>query len=407
MDNPILIVGTIILVAFAIGQLFRRIGVPQVVGFIIAGVLLGPSVLSLVPPEFNDNLTFISEIALGLIGFDMGGHLRFSELRRLGKSILLIVLCEATGAFVLVGLGTYTVTQSIPSALIFGALASATAPAATVDVLAEYESAGPLTTTLLAVVGLDDGLSLVLFSVAAALAEASLRGTMVSGFEMLRLPLLEIGESLAIGALFGLALNAIMGRLNGRHDNMAIAIAVVFICVGLAGPLHISLILTTMVMGMVVVNRDAAHGEYIRFTIEQAGPVIYVLFFALIGTRLRLELLPAMGLIGVLYVVLRSGGKYVGARLGGQLGGAEPAVRDNLGLALLSQAGVAIGLAMGSYTRFCECGALGEELGTLVLNVITATTLVVQIIGPIGVKLAITRAGEVGRARETALQAGN
>jgi Kef-type K+ transport system membrane component KefB len=399
MTNMLFLLGFIILAASAVGQLFRRLGIPQVVGFIIAGVILGPSALSIIPIEMNDNLSFLSEIALGLIGFDMGGHLRFTELRRLGKSILFIVMFEAFGAFALVASGVYLISRSVPTALVFGALASATAPAATVDVLAEYQSDGPLTTTLLAVVGLDDAVSLLLFSAAAAIAEAYLRGTSVSVLAMMEIPLIEISESILIGAGFGLALNWIMRRINGRHDNMAIAIAAVFMCVGLSDPLHISLILTSMVMGIVVVNRNHEHGDYIRFTIEQAGPVIYVLFFALIGARLRIDLLPAMGAIGIAYVVLRSTGKYAGAWIGGRLGEAEPAVQKNLGLALLSQAGVAIGLAMSSYDRFCACGELGEEIGELVLNVITATTLVVQIIGPIGVKIAITRAGEVGKAR--------
>jgi Kef-type K+ transport system membrane component KefB len=159
-----------------------------------------------------------------------------------------------------------------------------------------------------------------------------------------------------------------------------------------------SLILTTMVMGMTVVNRAPEHGRNIRYTIEQAGPVIYVLFFALVGARFQISLLPTMGSLGVAYVVLRSIGKLFGAWAGGTVGGADPEVRNNLGLGLLSQAGVAIGLALASYERFCECGPEGETLGFTIISVITATTFVVQIFGPIGVKIAITRAGEIGRA---------
>ncbi len=398
MSSVILLLGVALLLAFAVGQVFRKLGIPQVVGFIVAGVFMGPSFLGLIPSELNQNLTFISDIVLGLIGFDMGGHLHFAELRHLGKSIIWIVVMNVLGAFVLVAGGVYLITRSLPTALIFGALATATAPAATVDVLAEYKAEGPLTTTLLAVIGVDDALSLLLFSIAAALAEGVLNGAGVSWLAMLELPFIEIGESLLIGLGLGYGMSVIMKRLDGRHDNMAVAIAVVFVAVGLSGPLHISLILTTMVMGIVIVNQDAKHAEHIRFTIEQAGPVLYVLFFALIGARLHVELLPAMGLLGVAYILLRAAGKYLGAWVGAVLGGAAPIVRDNLGLALLSQAGVAIGLALGSYDRFCACGALGEELAALVLNVITATTLVVQLIGPIGVKLAILRAGEIGGA---------
>lgn len=148
---------------------------------------------------------------------------------------------------------------------------------------------------------------------------------------------------------------------------------------------------------MVVVNRSPEQGKHIRLTIEQAGPVIYVLFFALVGARFQVKLLPTMGLLGVAYVLLRSHGKLVGAWLGGTFGGADPAVRNNLGFGLLSQAGVAIGLALASADRFSAYGEEGESLGYLIINVITVTTFVVQIIGPFFVKFAIGRAGEIGR----------
>lgn len=398
--NILAVIGLLIAVSFLGSKAFQRVGIPQVVGFIVIGVVLGPSLLNIVPPELSEELIFISEIALGLIGFDMGSHLLFGELRKLGRSIVFILLLEAFGAFALVTAGVYVITQSWHTALIFGAVSSATAPAATVDVLAEYDAKGPLTTTLLAVVGLDDALSLLLFSIIAALTECLMAQSGVPPLlSVLGLPLVEIGGSVVLGFAMGMLLDFIMCRMKRRHDAMAISIGFVFVCVGLSQALGFSLILTTMVMGTATVNRCAEHGRHIRFTIEQAGPVIYVLFFTLVGARFQIALLPTMGLLGIAYVLLRSTGKFVGAWLGGTLGGARPAVRNNLGLGLLSQAGVAIGLALASYDRFCIYGEAGEALGSMVLSVITATTFLVQIIGPIGVKLAISRAGEIGRAK--------
>jgi Kef-type K+ transport system membrane component KefB len=397
--NILAVIGLIIAVSFLGSKLFQRFGVPQVVGFIVIGVILGPSALNIVPLELSRELIFVSEIALGLIGFDIGSHLLLGDLRRLGRSILFILLFEAVGTFVLVTLGIYAITQSLHTALIFGALASATAPAATVDVLAEYDAKGPLTTTLLAVVGMDDALALVLFSVAAALAESLLAAAgPPSWLQVLQLPLIEIGGSLVLGVGLGLLLDRIMCRMKVQHDAMAVSIGFVFMGVGMSEAFGFSLILTTMILGMVVVNRCPEHGRHIRYTIEQAGPVIYVLFFTLVGARFQISLLPTMGLLGVAYVLLRSGGKFFGAWLGGTVGGAEPAVRNNLGLGLLSQAGVAIGLALSSASRFSAYGEEGQALGALIINVITATTFVVQIVGPICVKLAISRAGEIGRA---------
>jgi Kef-type K+ transport system membrane component KefB len=216
--------------------------------------------------------------------------------------------------------------------------------------------------------------------------------------QILELPLVEIGGALALGMAAGLVLDLILRHMHSFHDAMAVSIGFVFLCVGLSEAVGFSLILTTMVMGVTVVNRLPEHGHNIRYTIEQAGPVIYVLFFALVGARFQISLLPTMGLLGVAYVVLRSTGKYLGAWTGGVLGGADPVVSKNLGLGLLSQAGVAIGLALSCQERFAECGPDGEALGFTIISVITATTFVVQIFGPIGVKIAITRAGEVGRA---------
>ncbi len=398
--NIITTIGLLIAVAFLGSKVFQRLGIPQVVGFIVMGVVMGTSFLNIVPLELVEELSFISQLALGLIGFDMGSHLRLREVRKMGRSILFILLFESVGTFVLVTVGIYAVTRSWHTALLFGALSSATAPAATVDVLAEYDAKGPLTTSLLAVVGLDDALSLLLFSIVAALSETILTGVdSPSVLQILELPILEIGGALVLGMAAGYLLNGLMHRMKSHHDAMAISIGFVFLCVGLSEALGFSLILTTMVMGMTVVNNWPEHGRHIRFTIEQAGPVIYVLFFAMVGARFQISLLPTMGLIGIAYVVLRSVGKYVGAWAGGVLGRAIPQVRDNLGLGLLSQAGVAIGLAMTSYDRFCACGPEGEKLGSLIINVITTTTFVVQIFGPIGVKLAIRRAGEIGQAR--------
>jgi Kef-type K+ transport system membrane component KefB len=417
------IVGIIILVAFFAGQISRRLGIPQVVGFIVAGTLLGPSFLEVVPHDLTDNLVFVTELALGLIGFEMGQHLVFSELRTLGRSIITIVFSQAAGAFALVFAGVYLITQDVAAAMIFGAIGMATAPAATVDVLAEYGAEGPMTTTLLAVIGIDDALTLLVYSITAAMAEPLLEnggdlglidvltgGGDVSLLEMIELPLFEIGGALIVGSIFGFFLTFIMNHIGQhheperrQHDAMAVSIALIFIATGLSRSVELSLILTTMTMGVVVINRTPHNGRFIRFTIEQAGPVIYVLFFALVGAGLNLDALPSMGLLGLAFIVLRIGGKYSGAWVGGWLARSDPKVRDNLGLALLSQAGVAIGLALASSTRFAEFGPAGEDLAELVLNVITATTFVVQLIGPMLVKVAIVRAGECGQCEQPTL----
>jgi Kef-type K+ transport system membrane component KefB len=393
------LIGLIIISAYLLSKGVQQIGVPQVVGFILVGVLLGSSFLNVVPLPLVHELAFVSEIALALIGFDMGSHLRFAELRRLGNSILAILLCEGVGAFVLVASGVFLLTRSVPTALVFGALASATAPAATVDVLHEYRSEGPLTTTLMAVVGLDDALSLLLFSVAATIAESQLSGAAaVSLAPVFRLVLQEIGGAILLGVVVGIPFQELLNRLEHEHAVYGFVVGVVVFVAGLANSLGISLILSLMTMGVVVTNVRGDNSLYVRRMVERVGPIIYVLFFALVGARLQISLLPAMGMVGLTYLAMRTCGKLGGAWLGSVIGGAEPRVRNYLGFGLLSQAGVAIGLALSIAHRFDAYGVSGRQLGTTVISVITATTFVVQIVGPIMLKFAITQAGELGKA---------
>jgi Kef-type K+ transport system membrane component KefB len=392
------LIGLIIICAYLASKGIQRLGVPQVVGFILVGVLLGSSFLNVVPLALVRELAFVSEIALALIGFDMGSHLQFRELRRLGGSILAVLLCEGVGAFLLVASGIYVLTRSLPMALVFGALASATAPAATVDVIHEYRAEGPLTTTLLAVVGMDDALSLLLFSVAATIAESQLAGVAeISLAPVLYLSLQEIGGALLLGIVLGIPFQELLNRLDHEHAVYGFIVGVVVFVAGLANSLGVSLILALMTMGVVVANVRGDNSLYVRRVLERVGPVVYMLFFALVGARLQLSLLPAMGLLGLVYLTMRTAGKLGGAWFGGLFGRAEPRVRNYLGFGLLSQAGVAIGLALATAHRFDCYGEAGSTLGTTVINVITATTFIVQVIGPISLKFALGRAGELER----------
>lgn len=400
--NTLAIIGFIIVFSFLGSRLFKRIGVPQIVGFISAGLLFGPSFLNIVPPSLSKELVFISQIALGLIGFDIGSHLKVEELKDIGKVIVSILLSESFSTFTIVTAGLFLFTRDLNLALIFGAISTATAPAATVDVIAEYDAKGPLTTSLLAVIGLDDALALIMFYLTAGIVENNLQNTgSISVIELLAFPIYEIVGSIVLGVILSLFLDAVLTRVRREHDAMALSLGFILFTVGASLMLHLSLILSTMAMGLILVNRSPEHGYKIRYTIEQAGPVIYVLFFTLIGAKFDISVLPSIGVLGVMYIVLRSIGKYFGASLGANAGGADPLICRNIGLGLLTQAGVAAGLALDAYNRFVSLGPAGESLAFSVLNVITASIFVFEIIGPISCKLAISRAGEAGKATGT------
>jgi Kef-type K+ transport system membrane component KefB len=384
---------------FGGGRLFRTMKIPQVVGYIVGGVMLGKSFLGLIDTGTIDKLAPLSNFALGLIGFMIGGELRFGIIKKLGKTIFAILLFESLGAFFLVSAGVYLVTHKPGLALVFGALSSATAPAATVDVLWEYKSKGILTSTLLAIVGLDDVVALIIYGFTVSFAKLILNGVPLSYVNMISKPLLEIGASTGIGLLIGLVLTYTLRKMRGEENRFILSVISILLCSGLADTFHLSHILASMALGITLTNLAPISGKHSFEILGRFVPPVYILFFVMIGARLNIWLLPKLGLIGCIYVLARSTGKIGGAFLGSRISNASESVRKYLGLCLFSQAGVTIGLAMAVYNEFSHYGTAGKELGVLIINVVTATTFIVQIIGPPSVKYAIHKAGEAGKMR--------
>ena len=391
MDSALLLlmVGIAVLAGLFTGKGAERIRIPMVVGYIIAGVIFGESGLGLIKASSTGLLT---NIALGFIGFGIGSQLRLSVLKRLGSSIISISLLEAFGAFILVSVGVTLLTGKLYLGLIFGALASATAPAATVDVLEEYQSKGPLTTSLLAVVGIDDGIALLLFGFGISIA-TSLLGSGTTILEGLLRPLVDIGGSIILGATLGFLYSKVARWMGSRNETLILSVGVVVLACGAAEYLKLSLIMTNMIIGIVSCNLLPMKARNIQEAVGGFTPPIYVLFFVLVGARLNIMNLPQMGLIGVVYLLLRAIGKFGGAYIGSVISHAPEVVRKYLGLGLFSQAGVAVGLSLAAAKILDEAGHY--DLSSMVINVIAATTFVVQIIGPPCTKIAIVKAGEV------------
>jgi len=395
--NILLLLGIILIIGLAGGRLFEKIGIPQVVGYIIFGVFMGDSLTHLIPSQLLDNLAPLTYLALAFIGFMVGGELKKLLFKKYGKQFLAILLSEGLLAMAVVTSLVYLWTKNLPLAIILGALCSATAPAATVDVLWEYRSRGPLTTTILAIVALDDGLALILYGFAYAFANVLLSGNPLSLHIMLVQPLFEIFGAIILGGAIGFLLDLASRFIKLKGDRLVISIAAILLASGLAIYFDFSLILTNMAAGLILANVHPHRNEANFNLIKSFVPPIYIVFFIFVGARLQLGLLPKMGMVGLLYVVGRTAGKWSGAYFGAHLSGAQKAVQKYLGLALFSQAGVAIGLALDIYQHFSRLGPAGTQLGETVINVIAATTLLVQIIGPPSVKLAITKAGEIAK----------
>lgn len=395
----LLLLGLILIAGLLAGEGSKRIKAPQVVGFIIAGVILGPTLANVLPHNRVEALTPITSLALAIIGFNIGAELEWKKIKTLGKSIVLIVIFESILAFIFVGAGIFFLTGRLEYALIFGSLASATAPAATIDVVYEYKSKGPLTTTLLAVVGLDDAMAIFIYSFAISFSKTLLSPQIkVSIHNVLLHPLFEIFGSLLVGIVLGIVFVLIAKRIHNKMKLLILTLAFIFVAAGVSIHLKISLILTSMALGVTIVNVSKSTSHKVMETLSEFVPPIYITFFALVGARLNLRNIVNLGWFSLgisgLYIFLRAIGKYTGVVLGSLLSKASENVRKYLGFALFSQAGVAIGLAIFSANQFSAISAKGKELASMIIIIITLTTFIVQLIGPPFVKFAIFKSKE-------------
>ena len=401
----------LLLIGFAIvagtlgGRLFQRLRIPQVVGYIVIGAILGKSGLRFIGDSEIDGLLPFNFFALGIIGFLIGGELHRNVFKRHGRQLVRILIGESFGAFVvvapLVGAMLYLFTHNLPLSISFGlmlgAISSATAPAATVDVLWEYKTRGMLTTTVLAIVALDDALALLLYSLAASVTTCLMGAGDVSLLSSLGHAAYELGGAVVLGALAGLLLTRMVHKTHDKGKNLTAIVGVLSIVIGLSRWLDVDVILAAMALGMTLINLAPHRSRDTFGIIEKFSPPIYTLFFVFVGARLSFAGMSSwMWAVAGVYVVGRTLGKIMGANLGARWAGATTAVRKYLGLCLFSQAGVAIGLAILASMRFADLTVGGVSLGNAVILIVTATTFLVQLVGPSAVKLAVTRAGECG-----------
>jgi len=400
-EVPVLLtMGLMIFIGLFFGKLTQRIKLPSIIGFMVVGVFLGPSVFNLIDETLITELDFITEVALAFVAVSIGLELRMRTLRQQGRAIIVIIITETLMAFALVTTAVTLLTGNLALGLLFGGLAPASAPAGTVAIIQEYKARGSLTKALYSVVGFDDGLGIIIFGFAAAVSRSILAqqaGGDPAGFlELIAAPLLEVVLSILVGVLIAMIFGIIARRMNNKQDIFILLFATVLITTGLSVPLHLSLILTNMVIGFVVVNTQP--GTVIRKfegELQNIMPLLFVMFFVLAGANLHLSALPSLGALGLVYILSRSVGLTGGAALGGALGRAEPKLRKYLGMGILSQAGVAIGLALIVKHEFAALGEVGMEIGNTIITTVTATSIFFELVGPILAKVGLQKAGEI------------
>lgn len=397
--NLILLMGLAIFFGTAGAGLFQKFRIPKVVAYVVIGLIIGESGLNLIGRDTVETLSSFNMFALGIIGFMIGGELTRDVFKKYGKQFLIILCSEGIAAFAVVaflsGIVCWYFTQevqtSVAMALVLGAIASATAPAATATVLWEYKTRGPLTSTVLAIVALDDALALLLYGFASSIAAAIIGQSHDSMWMAILTAMFEIVGAVVLGVLAGLLLSSILKLIKEPDKALAFTVSSVLLVIGLSIALKVGSILAAMSLGATIANFASRRRQNTFELIEKFAPPIYVLFFVLAGAHLVLgEITGWMVAMVAVYLVGRTGGKLLGSWFGARISRASDVVRRYLGLCLLSQAGVAIGLAIISGQLFT-----GQFAHAIIVIVMT-TTFVVEIFGPMFVKLGVTKAGEVG-----------
>jgi len=396
--NLALLFGLVVLAGTLGARLFQKLHIPQVVGCIVVGILLGDC-FNLITPRTIETLRPFTMFALGMIGFMIGAELRGDVFKKYGKQFFIILFSEGIGAFLLVAIGassvawflTHNLYISIAMGLVLGAIASATAPAATVNVLWEYKTRGPLTAAVLAIVALDDALALLLYRGAATGAKALMGTGHDSVFITMLVLFGEIAGAILLGFLAGVLLYFLLKFVRADDKILEFAIGCLLLIVGISMIPDIDPILPAMTLGITIANLMPRRSKGLFKLVEKFSPPIYTSFFVLAGAHMEFSRLAFWVVIMiVVYALCRAAGKVLGSWFGARQSGAPAAVRKYLGICLQSQAGVAIGLAILSRQQF------GSDLGHTNIMVVMTATFATEIIGPMLVKVGVKKAGEVG-----------
>lgn len=440
MDSAFILFGVSLALILGLisNRLIRYLRLPNVTAYLIVGILIGPYFFSLfsdnmpglVTEDMLHSLGIIVDVALGFIAFSIGSEFKLKSIKKVGKGIVTITLIQAFGALILVDVALMIVCASngtfnanLPLILTLGAVATATAPAATLMVIKQYKAKGKVTDTLLPVVAFDDAVGLILFSISFSIAQvfakqqAGIGGAGINVMDILVHPLLEIVLSLGIGCIIGLLLTLAMKYFRSRANRLICMISVVFLGVSLCKlfgewvGIELSSLLTCMMIGAVFCNlrKDSLA---IFDGIERWTPALFMLFFILSGAELNFKLitLPVLG-ICVVYLIARSMGKYFGAYAGAAIEKKDSNIRKYLGLTLLPQAGVAIGMARSASAVFNNMADNSDisiesityltNMGSTITAVVLCATLFYELVGPAITKVALVKAGEIQIAKKT------
>lgn len=398
-EKEIYMISFFILLSFLIVLLAKKYKVPIVVGYVFLGIMLSPDVVGLVPIidiEFYSfvlaDLDYITKIALAFIAFTIGSELSIKQIRRLGKSIYYIVVIQSVAAFALVALAIYLFGWPLYMALLLGAIATATAPAATVMVLKEFNAEGPLTSTIMAVIGIDDAVALIFFSLISPLSYSLFKGeTVVHYQEMFLVPLIEISGAVIVGLLFGYLGQFLITGYEEKTKKILALITMILLSSSVSVYFGFSALIANMSVGFAVRNFAKKNLQVSEYLDTLTIP-LYAMFFIIAGTEIRFSEMGSLSflLIAAIYFIARSIGKIGGATFAARISDASESVKKYVGLGLLPQSGVAIALAYSVQQQYAEA----PEIGLLIFNTLLLTAALTEVVGPLLTKHAVIQSGE-------------
>jgi len=373
--------------ALIFGRLGKFVRLPNVTGYLVAGLLLGPSLFNVIPADMVNNFSIISDIALGFIAFSVGCEFDLNYYRKVGLSPILIAITESFGAIIFVTVASILFGFDLKLSIMLGAIAAATAPAQTIMVINQYKAKGSLTSMLLSVVAIDDAVALIAFGLATTIVK--MMGTQISTNIVISIltPIYAIIISFILGGVAGMLMKLIFRWFKKPSNRICIIIALVLITYWTADFLHGSPLLACMALGGVLVNIYDDIESVVKVT-DSLTPPIFMIFFVISGAGFEISALKGIGVIGLIYVVARVLGKMTGAWFGGKITKQEEKICKYLGPTLMPQAGVALGLIV-------VAGNLVPDYAPQIRVIILCSTFIYSIIGPIVAKSALEKSGEI------------
>jgi len=387
----LLSLSSILFAGFLLTRITKLARLPNVTGYIIAGILIGPHVFNLIPPELVDNMGFISDIALSFIAFGVGKFFIKETFKETGFGIIVITLFESLLAGILVTISMhYIFNLNWNLCLLLGAIATATAPASTMVTIREYRARGNFVNTLLQVVAFDDAVCLIAFSMTSAFVSSNIETTI--SISQIIMPIVYNIGALGIAFIGGIMLSNLITQKRSEDNRLILTISLLLGIAGLCAAVDVSPLLSCMVVGTTYINRTKDKELFEQ--VERFSPPILSIFFVVSGMRLDISSFSTLGIIGVFYFIIRITGKYLGAYIGCILTKTSKEIRNYLGLGLVPQAGVAIGLA------FLGERILPESLGNMLLTIILSSSVLYELIGPACAKIALIYSGSIKTYRD-------